>query len=50
MVAGVAYTGSVEVDGGDYLASVPYLAGAIADGPSVQSAEDNLNTRIDVLV
>jgi len=49
-VAGVLYSGSVEVDGGDYTAVVPYLAGAVANGLSLESAEDNLNSRISILV
>ena len=49
-VAGQQYWGSVERAGGDYTATVPNLAGATASGSSQQSAEDNLNARIDELV
>jgi hypothetical protein len=49
-VAGQQYWGSVDRAGGDYTATVPNLAGATASGSSQQSAEDNLNARIDELV
>jgi hypothetical protein len=49
-VAGQQYWGSVEKSGGDYTATVPNLAGATASGSSQQSAEDNLNARINEIV
>ena len=49
-VGGQQYWGSVDRAGGDYTATVPNLAGATASGSSQQSAEDNLNARIDELV
>jgi len=48
-VNGTNYSGSVEESGGTYTASIPNLPGAIATGSSVQAAENNLNTRIDIL-
>jgi hypothetical protein len=49
-VGGKQYSGSVEESGSTYTASVSNLAGASATGSSIQSAENNLNTRIDILV
>ena len=49
-VAGQQFWGSVDRAGVDYTATVPNLAGATASGSSQQSAEDNLNARIDELV
>jgi hypothetical protein len=49
-VAGNQYWGSVEQTGGEYMASVPFPAGASATGLSQQQAEDNLETRVDELV
>ena len=49
-VGGKSYSGSVAESNGEYVASVPNLPGASANGSSVQSAENNLNTVIDALV
>jgi len=49
-VGGKQYSGSVSETGGQYVASIPNLAGVIASGSSVQSAENNLSTRISILV
>jgi hypothetical protein len=49
-VGGKQYSGSVEESGGEYTASVSNLAGATASGSSIQSAENNLDMRIDILV
>jgi len=49
-VAGKQYSGSVEKSGNEYTASVSNLAGADASGSSIQSAENNLNIKIDILV
>jgi predicted RNase H-like HicB family nuclease len=49
-VAGKQYAGSVEETGGEYTASVSNLSGAIASGSSIESAENNLDIRIDELV
>jgi predicted RNase H-like HicB family nuclease len=48
-VAGKNYSGSVEESGGTYTASVPDVPGASASGSSVQSAENNLNIKLDIL-
>jgi hypothetical protein len=50
IAAGKNYSGSVEESGGMYLASVPNPPpGVSASGPSVQSAEDNLNIKLDAV-
>jgi hypothetical protein len=49
-VGGKSYSGSVAESNGEYVASVPNLAGASASGSSIPSAENNLNTVIDALV
>jgi len=48
-VGGKQYSGSVEKSGTEYSASVGNLAGASASGSSIQSAENNLTMKIDVL-
>ena len=48
-VAGKNYPGSVEESGGAYIASVPNPPGASASGSSVESAENNLNLKLDAL-
>jgi hypothetical protein len=48
-VAGKNYPLSVEESGGFYVASVPNPPGASATGSSPQSAEDNLNFKLDTL-
>jgi hypothetical protein len=48
-VAGKSYPGSVEESGGIYIASVPSPPGITATGPSVASAERNLNIKLDAL-
>lgn len=48
-VSGKSYSADVTYSNGEYIASDPNLAGAEAAGVSVQSAENNLTTRIDVL-
>lgn len=48
-VAGKSYSGSVEESGGEYEASVANMPGARASGSSVQSAENNLDIKIDTL-
>lgn len=48
-VGGKNYSGSVEESGGTYIASVPNPPGASAVGSSVQSAEENLNIKLDSL-
>jgi predicted RNase H-like HicB family nuclease len=49
-VAGKSYSGSVDESGGEYTASIPNLPGASASGSSLESAENNLNAVIDMLV
>jgi len=49
-VAGKNYPGSVEEAGGVYIASVPNPPGASASGSSVETAENNLNIKLDALV
>jgi hypothetical protein len=48
-VAGKNYPGSVEESGGVYIASVPDPPGISASGSSVESAEYNLNIKLDAL-
>jgi len=48
-VGGKSYSGSVEESGGSYTASISNLPGATASGSSVQSAEDNLDAKLDAL-
>ena len=48
-IAGNNYSGSVEESGGVYIASVPNPPGASASGSSVESAENNLNIKLDTL-
>jgi predicted RNase H-like HicB family nuclease len=48
-VGGKSYSGSVEESAGEYTASVAGLPGASASGSSIQSAENNLGTIIDML-
>jgi predicted RNase H-like HicB family nuclease len=48
-VAGQNYAANVEESGGVYIASVPDPPGATASGPSIQSAENNLNLVLDTL-
>jgi predicted RNase H-like HicB family nuclease len=47
--AGKSYSGSVEESGGEYEASVANMPGASASGSSIQSAENNLDIKIDTL-
>ena len=49
-VAGKTYSASVTCSDGEYTASASKLAGAVASGSSVQAAENNLTTRISILV
>ncbi len=49
-VGGKQYTGSVTQSDGEYVASIPNLAGAEATGASLVAAENNLTLRIDALV
>jgi predicted RNase H-like HicB family nuclease len=49
-VGGKSYSGSVSEINGVYDVSVPNVPGAHASGSSIQSAENNLNIRIDELV
>ena len=46
-VAGKTYTGDVTFANGVYIADDPNLAGAIATGGTVQSAENSAVSRID---
>jgi hypothetical protein len=48
-VGGRNYAESVDESGGVYVASVPNPPGASASGGSVQSAENNLNIKLDTL-
>ena len=48
-VAGKSYSGDVEESGGEYEASVANMPGASASGSSIQSAENNLEIKIDTL-
>jgi hypothetical protein len=48
-VAGKSYPLSVDEAGGTYVASVPNPPGASATGSSPQSAEDNLDMKLDTL-
>jgi hypothetical protein len=48
-VSGKNYAGSVEKAAGVYIASVPSPPGITASGLSVQTAEDNLNMKLDAL-
>lgn len=48
-VDGKSYSASVSYSNGEYVASDPGLSGAEATGTSLQSAENNLTTRIDIL-
>lgn len=49
-VAGEQYSGSVAESDGQYTASVPNLPDASATGTTQQTAENNLDIRIDELV
>ena len=49
-VAGKTYVADVTYTNGEYVAEDANLAGAVATGNSVVSAENNLTARIDVLV
>jgi hypothetical protein len=49
-VGGKTYSGSVSETGGVYEVSVPNVPGARASASSIQTAENNLNMRIDELV
>ena len=49
-VGGKSFSGSVEESGGEYEASVAGMPGASASGSSIQSAENNLDIKIDALV
>lgn len=49
-VKGKQYAGGVEETSGEYTASVPQVAGAVATASTEQVAENNLNTRVDELV
>jgi hypothetical protein len=49
-VAGKTYAESVEKLGEDYVVSVPNPPGASASGSSIESAENNLNLKLDTIV
>jgi hypothetical protein len=49
-VAGKTYSADVTYSDGEYTAQASKLAGAEASGASVQAAENNLTTRISILV
>lgn len=49
-VAGKTYNANVTQSNGEYTASASNLSGASASGSSVQAAENNLTTRISILV
>ena len=49
-VSGKTYDAAVTYASGQYVASDPGFLGAEATGTSVQAAEENLTTRIDMLV
>jgi|HubBroStandDraft_1064217.scaffolds.fasta_scaffold478574_1 hypothetical protein len=49
-VAGKSYAADVTYTGGEYVAEDANLNGAVATGTSVVAAENNLSTRIDVIV
>ena len=49
-VSGTSYSGSVQQEpGGEYVASVPNLPGAIASGSSIEAAENALGAIINAL-
>jgi hypothetical protein len=48
-VSGKSYPESIEESGGIYVASVPSPPGTSASGSSVESAENNLNMKLDTL-
>jgi hypothetical protein len=49
-IGGKTYVADVTYSGGEYIASDSNVTGAMATGSSLATAEDNLTTRIDVLV
>jgi hypothetical protein len=49
-VSGKTYVAGVMYSAGEYIASDSNVDGAVATGDSLAAAEDNLATRIDVLV
>ena len=49
-IAGKTYAADVTYSNGEYIAEDANLSGAVATGNSVVAAENNLATRIDVLV
>ena len=49
-VGGKSFSGSVEESEGEYEASVAGMPGVSASGSSIQSAENNLDIKIDTLV
>jgi hypothetical protein len=49
-VGGRKYPADISLSSGEYLALVPQLPGISANGSTLIAAENNLNTRISVLV
>lgn len=49
-VNGKTYNADVTQSNGEYVAADPDLSGAEATGSSLQDAENNLSTRIEVIV
>ncbi|HTW79940.1 MAG TPA: hypothetical protein VME23_10395 [Terracidiphilus sp.] len=49
-VNGKTYNADVTSSNGEYVADDPDLSGAEATGSSVEAAENNLSTRIEVIV
>jgi len=49
-VVGKQYSGSVEQTGSQYTVSIPNLPGATASGSSILAAENNLTSKIDLMV
>jgi hypothetical protein len=49
-VAGKTYNANVSYSDGEYTAAASNLSGASASGSTVQAAENNLTTRISILV
>jgi hypothetical protein len=48
-VSGRSYPESIEESGGIYVASVPSPPGTSASGSSIESAENNLNAKLDTI-
>jgi len=49
-VGGKTYAADISLSSGEYVATVPQIPGVSAKGNTLLAAENNLNTRLSVLV